>query len=77
MTYPTDPHYQPQREMDAGMTAATWMSVAFIVLLFAGVGIWAYYKDDAATTASVKQPFVEQSVPPATTGQGAPRDRAQ
>ena len=77
MTYPMDPHYQPQREMDPGMTAATWISVAFIVLLFVGVGIWAYYNDDAMTTASVKQPFVEQNAPPATTGQGAPRDRVQ
>jgi hypothetical protein len=77
MTYPIDPNHQPQREMDPGMTTAAWISVAFIVLLFGGVGIWAYYNNDAITTASVKQPFVEQSVPPATTGQGATRDRVQ
>ena len=77
MTYPIDPHYQPQREMDPGMTAATWMSVAFIVLLFAGVGIWAYYNDDAISTASVNRPGVEQSAPPATTGQGATREPVQ
>ena len=77
MTYPIDPNYQPQREMDPGLTAATWISVAFVVLLFGGVEIWAYFNDDAITTASVKQPFVEQSVPPATTGQGGTRDRVQ
>jgi hypothetical protein len=77
MTYPIDPHYQPQHDMDPGMSVAAWISVAFVVLLFGGVGIWAYFSNDATTTASVKQPFVEQSVPPATTGQGAPRDRVQ
>jgi hypothetical protein len=46
-------------------------------MLFGGVAIWAYYADPATTTASVKQPGIEQSVPPATTGQGATRDRVQ
>ena len=71
MTYPIDPNYQPQRDPDPSLTWATWVSAAFVVLLFGGVAIWAYYSDPAATTtASVKQPGVEQSVPPATTGQG-------
>lgn len=70
MTYPIDPNYQPQREVDPGLTLATWVSAAFVVLLFGGVAIWAYYSDPAATTASVNRPGIEQSVPPATSGQG-------
>jgi hypothetical protein len=70
MTYPFDPNYRPQREADPGLTTAAWASVAFVLLLFGGVAIWAYYSDNATTTASVKQPGIEQSAPPTTTGQG-------
>jgi hypothetical protein len=77
MTYPIDPNYRPQREPDPGLTAVAWISVAFVVLLFGGVAIWAYYNDPATTTASINRPGIEQSVPPATTGQGTTRDRVQ
>lgn len=72
MTHPTDPNFRQdyQREIEGeGLTAATWASLAFIVLLFGGVAIWAYYSDPATTTASIERPGIERSVPPATTGQ--------
>src|SRR5215207_10614423 len=49
MTYPIDPNYRPQPEPDPGLTVAAWISVAFVVLLFGGVAIWAFYSDPATT----------------------------
>ena len=80
MTYPTnDPNFRRelQRETDReGITTATWVSIAFVVLVFAGLAAWAYYSGDAANTmASAKRPGVEQTTPPATTGQGGAASR--
>jgi hypothetical protein len=74
MTYPNDPNFRREFEAEAdreGMTTATWASIAFVLLLFGGIAVWAYYgSDESSTTAAVKRPAVEQTMPPATTGQG-------
>ena len=72
MTYPNDPNLgrDYRREGEQGsFTATTWASLAFILLLFGGVALWAYSSGDMQT-AAVKRPGAEQSMPPTTTGQG-------
>jgi hypothetical protein len=52
-----------------GLTTATIASIAFVLLLFGGVALWAYYSDRSSTT-SAQRPGIERSAPPATIGQG-------
>ena len=74
MTNPNDPNPQrefPQEAAGSTFTGATWISLAFIVLLFAGVAFWAYQSGDMQQAAN-DRPGVERKMPPATTGQSAP-----
>ena len=76
MTFPGDPIYpREMREEDQeGVTRATIVSIVIVLLLFGGVGLWAWYSEPT-TTASVQRPGVERSMPPATTGQGGPASK--
>ena len=81
MTYPNDPNFtypdNPNLRRDAdgsSFTAMTWASIAFIVLLFAGVAFWAYSSGDMET-ASNNRLGVERSGQPTTTGQGGAPSR--
>ena len=61
----------PQESEGSSFSGATWISLAFIVALFAGVAFWAYQSGDIQQAAN-NRPGVERKMPPATTGQGAP-----
>ena len=83
---PNDPNYRREFEGEAdeeGMTIAAWTGVAFVVMLLGGIAMYAFSNSNT-TTVSSNQPGIEQSVPPATTGQGgaqskmpAAKDKAQ
>ena len=79
MTYPNTPDFRrefpPEAEQGGSFTATTWASLAFILLLFGGVALWAYSSGDMQT-AAVKRPGTEQSAPPTTTGQGGGASKA-
>ena len=55
---------------DKGVTMATIASIAFVLLLFGTVAMWAYYSDRSPPTTTAQRPGIEKSMPPATTGQG-------
>jgi len=78
MTNPNDPDFRREYQRDPGpgnsFTGATWASLAFILLLFGGVALWAYASGDMQTSA-LKRPATEQGVPPTTTGQGGAATR--
>ena len=61
----------PQEFEGSSFSGATWISLAFIVALFAGVAFWAYQSGDIQQAAN-NRPGVERKMPPATSGQGAP-----
>jgi hypothetical protein len=76
MTNPNDPNLRPENPQEAeasSFTGATWISLGFIVVLFAGVAFWAYQSGDMQQAAD-NRPGVERKSSPATTGQnpGAP-----
>jgi hypothetical protein len=74
MTNQNNPNLQrefPQEASGSSFTGATWISLGFIVLLFAGVAFWAYQSGDMQEAAN-NRPGVERKMPPATTGQSAP-----
>jgi hypothetical protein len=74
MTNPIDPNLRselPQEAEGSSFSGATWISLGFIVLLFAGVAFWAYQSGDMQEAAN-NRPGVERKMPPATTGQTAP-----
>jgi hypothetical protein len=78
MTYPNDPNFHPKYRHDveqevpvmASMTKTTWAGIGLVILLFGGLALWAYNSGDMQTAAVKQRPGVEQTVPPATTGQG-------
>jgi len=73
MTNQNDPNPRrefPQEAEGSSFTGATWISLGFIVVLFAGVAFWAYQSGDMQQAAS--RPGVERKMPPATTGQSPP-----
>jgi hypothetical protein len=74
MTNPNDPNLRPEIPQEAegsAFSASTWISLGFIVVLFAGVAFWAYQSGDMKEAAD-NRPGVERKMPPATTGQSAP-----
>lgn len=74
MTNQNDPNLRrkfPQEAEGSGFSGATWISLGFIVVLFAGVAFWAYQSGDMQQAAN-NRPGVERKMPPATTGQSAP-----
>jgi hypothetical protein len=74
MTNLNDPNPRrefPEEVQGSTFTGATWISLAFIVLLFSGVAFWAYQSGDIQQAAD-NRPGVERKMPPATTGQSAP-----
>ena len=73
MTNLNDPNSRrefPQEAEGSSFTRATWLSLGFIVVLFAGVAFWAYQSGDMQEAAN-NRPGVERKTP-ATTGQSAP-----
>ena len=75
MTNLNDPNLprETQQEAQGGsFTGATWISLGFIALLFAGVALWAYQSGDMQEAAN-NRPGVERKMPPVTTGQGTPQ----
>ena len=64
----------PQEAEGSSFSRTTWISLGFIVLLFAGVAFWAYQSGDMQQAAD-NRPGVERKMPPATTGQGGPSNR--
>jgi hypothetical protein len=72
MTNLNDPNSRrefPEEAEGSSFTGATWISLGFIVLLFAGVAFWAYQSGDMQQAAD-NRPGVERKT--TTTGQGAP-----
>jgi hypothetical protein len=61
----------PQEAEGGTFTGATWISLAFIAVLFGGVAFWAYQTGDMQE-ATNNRPGVERKSPTATTGQSAP-----
>ena len=73
MTNLNDPNSRrefPQDAEESSFSGATWISLAFIVALFAGVAFWAYQSGDMQE-ATNNRPGVERKTP-ASTGQSAP-----
>ena len=60
-----------RREFGSSFSAATWISLGFIAVLFGGVAFWAYQSGDMQAAAN-NRPGIERKMPPATTGQSAP-----
>ena len=76
--HPSDPNYRREleREVDEeGMSTATWAGIAVAVMVIGGVAMYAFSSHESSTTASVKQPGIERSAPPATTGQGGTQSK--
>jgi hypothetical protein len=74
MTNVNDPNSRrefPQEAEGSSFTGATWVSLGFIVLLFAGVAFWAYQSGDMQEAAN-NRPGVERKMPTGTTGQSTP-----
>jgi hypothetical protein len=74
MTNQTDPNSRrefPQDAEESSFSGATWISLAFIAVLFGGVAFWAYQSGDMQE-ATNNRPGVERKSPTATTGQSAP-----
>jgi hypothetical protein len=72
MTNLNDPNTRrefPQDAEESSFSGATWISLAFIVALFAGVAFWAYQSGDMQEAAN-NRPGVERKT--TTTGQSAP-----
>jgi hypothetical protein len=61
----------PQDAEGSSFSSATWVSLAFIVALFAGVAFWAHQSGDMQEAAN-NRPGVERKAPTATTGQSTP-----
>ena len=86
MTNLNDPNYRREFEREAdeeGVSTAAWAAMAFVLLLLGGVAVYAFSSGDMRTATS-NVPGIEQSAPPATTGQGgaqskmpAAKDRAE
>jgi hypothetical protein len=75
---PNDPNYRRElvRETnEEGMSTATWAAIAVAVMVIGGIAMFAFSNHEGTSTASVNRPGVEQSVPPATTGQGGAQSR--
>ena len=69
---PRDPSFRNelQRESDnEGMSMTAWAGIAFVLLLFGGVMVYAF-SGDRSNTASTDPARIERTAPPATTGQG-------
>jgi hypothetical protein len=74
MTNLSDPNLRqesPQEAEGGTFTGATWISLAFIAVLFGGVAFWAYQSGGMQEAAN-NRPGVERKTPTATTGQSAP-----
>jgi hypothetical protein len=74
MTNLNDPNSRrefPQEPEGSSFSAATWISLAFIAVLFGGVAFWAYQSGDMQEAAN-NRPGIERKSPAATTGQSAP-----
>ena len=74
MTNLNDPNSRrefPQEPEGSSFSSATWISLAFIVALFAGVAFWAHQSGDMQEAAN-NRPGIERKSPAATTGQSAP-----
>ena len=74
MTNPNDPNLRrefPQEAEGSTFGGATWISLGFIAVLFAGVAFWAYQSGDMREAAN-NRPGVERKMPTGTTGQSAP-----
>jgi hypothetical protein len=78
MTYPNDPNFQREYRHDVGQevpvqssfTKTTWAGIGFMLLVFGGLAVWAYSSGDMQSASVKQRPGTEQTVPPATTGQG-------
>ena len=74
MTNVNDPNSRrefPQEAEESSFSAGTWISLGFIVVLFAGVAFWAYQSGDMQEAAN-NRPGVERKTPTETTGQSGP-----
>lgn len=77
MTNLDDPYVRRKFEREAdqeGMTTAAWAGIAFVLLLLGGTAIYAFSSDNAKLVPGGVA-GIEQSVPPATTGQGGAQSR--
>src|SRR5262249_26344143 len=77
MTNPNDPNYRREliRETnDEGMSTTTWASIAVAAMVIGGIAMYAFPTHESNVTAS-KQPNIESSAPPATTGQGGTQSK--
>jgi hypothetical protein len=77
MTNPNDPDYRRElvRETnEEGMSTATWAGIAVAAMIIGGIAMYAFSTHESNVTAS-KQPNIEQSAPPATTGQGGTQSK--
>ena len=73
---PNDPNYRREliRETDdEGMSTATWAGIAVAAMLIGGVAMYAFSTSETSTAS--KQPGIETSTPPVTTGQGGAPSR--
>jgi hypothetical protein len=61
----------PQEAEGSTFNSSTWLSLGFIVVLFAAVAFWAYQSGDMQEAAN-NRPGIERKTPAATTGQSAP-----
>lgn len=77
MTNPNDPDYRRElvRETnEEGMSTATWAGIAVAAMVIGGIAMYAFSTHESNVTAS-KQPNIESSAPPATTGQGGTQSK--
>jgi hypothetical protein len=82
MTYQNDPHdprYEQPRTLhdvqqevpvQSPVSKATWAGIAIVVLVLGGIAVWAYSSQNPQSASVQPKPGVEQTVPPATSGQG-------
>lgn len=69
---PRDPQFRHelQRETsEEGMSMTAWAGIAFVLLLFGGVMLYAF-ASNRTDTAATDPARIERTTPPATTGQG-------
>lgn len=70
---PNDPDYRREliRETDEeGMSTTAWAGIAVAVMLVGGVAMYAFSNKEMHTASKTQPPGIEQTLPPATTGQG-------
>jgi hypothetical protein len=73
---PNDPNFRREliRETDEeGMSTAAWAGIAVAAMLVGGVAMYAFSNHETSTAS--KQPGIERTAPPVTTGEGGAPSR--